>query len=111
MSKKSLYAQYMEELDGTQFIEYDWGFVSFKDINGRFYIEDVFIVKDRRGEDLWAELLSQLIELAKDGGYKEIYGSVVPSRKNATWMTKYLFKLGFKIHSSQENLIFFIKEI
>lgn len=111
MSKKSLYAQYMKELDGAEFIEYEWGFVSYKVELNHVYIEDVFVVESERGNNKWEILWKDVEEVAKGLGLKRITGSVVPSRANSTWMTKFMFKLGFKIYSSDINIIYFVKEI
>lgn len=111
MSEKSLYAQYMKELDGTEFIEHDWGFVSYRVEQNHIYIEDVFVVESERGNNKWEKLWEDIENVARSKGFKRITGSVVPSRANSTWMTKFMFKLGFKIYSSDINIIYFVKEI
>jgi predicted GNAT superfamily acetyltransferase len=111
MSKKSLYAQYMEELDGTEFIEYDWGFLSYRIEQNHVYIEDVYVIKSERGTNKWKKLWQDVEDVARSNGFNKVTGSVVPTRKNSTWMTKFMFKLGFKIYSSDINIIYFVKEI
>jgi GNAT superfamily N-acetyltransferase len=111
MSKKSLYAQYLEELEGGVVIEHDYGFATCKIYDNDFYLEDIYVVPEKRDTKLGSELYYQSAALAKELGYKRVLGSIVPSRSNSTRMMHVMLGMGFKIHSSQNDIVFLYKEI
>lgn len=108
---KSLYAQYLEELEGGIVIEHEWGFATCKRYEDDFYLEDIYVIPEKRDTKLGSELYKQAAQMAKDLGYKRVLGSIVPSRSNSTRMMQVMIGMGFKVLASQNDIIFLFKEI
>jgi GNAT superfamily N-acetyltransferase len=109
--KKSLYAQYVEEREGAQFIERAHGFAVFKMASDHCYLQDIFVEQEFRQTGLGVELMNEVIEVAKSQGHIKLIGSVVPSTPFSDNMFKIMQGLGFKLLSSSQDIIFLVKEI
>lgn len=107
----SLYAQYVLERQGKQILEHAQGFATYSFIDNAVYIEDIFVQKEYRQTGLAAHMADLICEIAKEKGYKKLFGSVVPSANGSTDSLKVLLAYGFKLDSSANNFIAFSKEI
>lgn len=56
---KSLWARYIEELRDTRFIEKEWGFISYSIMENCIYLEDVYVIPERRREKLAVQLVEE----------------------------------------------------
>jgi predicted GNAT superfamily acetyltransferase len=108
---KSHYAKYIKEREDKEIIEDDFGFATFVYLQDCIYIEDVYVVPEKRGENhssIYADIIS---DIAKKEGYSKLLGSVVPSTPGSTASTYVLLNYGFKLLKAEENMIYFMKEI
>lgn len=109
--RKSLWARYREERGEAKFIEYDWGFISYS-INGEeCYIQDYYIIPEKRGEGLAWKLAKEVEKRALDAGCKYLTGSVIVGSKDDTKSLKILLHYGMKLLSVNGNIIYMIKEL
>jgi GNAT superfamily N-acetyltransferase len=109
----SLYAEYIKEREGKHIIENEHGFMTYVKIpsSHEVYIEDVYIVPEKRKEGLGRTFLERVEQQAKAEGYKYVTGSVKPSAKGSTASLQALLSVGFKLLSSKDDAIFFVKEL
>jgi len=109
----SLYAQYIYEREGKSIIETEYGFATFAymhDIKA-VYIEDIYVVGDKRKSGHGAAMADEIAKQAKLKGYNTLIGSVAPKANGSTSSLKALIAYGFQLHSCDGNLIWFKKEI
>lgn len=108
----SLYKEYLEEIhNGKSTVEDDKGFASYWIRGEECYIEDIYVKKEFRKENIASSYADRITAIAVENGCKYLSGSVVPNANNATKSLKVLLGYGFKVHSSQNNFILFIKEL
>jgi len=108
---KSLYAQYREEREGAAVIEDEYGFASCIFGDDHAYIDEIFVVKEKRKEGHASKYADKIALMAKERGLNKLYGSVCTEAKGATASVKVLLAYGFKLSHCEENMIYFIKEI
>lgn len=107
----SLFAEYLKELDQKGIIEDADGFATFYEFNGGMYIEDIFVRKDKRNMNKASQYADQIALIAKNKGMSKLYGSVRPTAKTSSSALKVLLAYGFKLDSSMNDAIIFVKEI
>jgi len=105
-----LWAEYFKEREGYETINTGKGVISFKIIGDDCYIRDIFVHPDFRNSNEGTFLADSVTEIAKSRGCKFLTGSAVPSLR-CTGPVFGLLKYGFKIKSSHEDFIAFIKEL
>lgn len=107
----SLYAQYIKERENRECLEHEHGFASYQIIDDGIYVEEVYIVPEKRQTGLASDLVDKIAEQAKALGKKYIYTSVSPHVNGSTISIKAITAYGFELHNSSRDLIMFIKEI
>jgi len=107
----SLYADYMKEIHGKHIIENERGFIMFSKQKDHFYIEDIYVIPDFRRSRAAVEMADWVCAIAKDAKINRIIGSVVPSSKTCDISLRMMLAYGMSLHSSQNNIIFFVKDI
>ena len=108
---KSLYSQYLREREGADLIEFSWGFAVYKMAKDHVYLQDIYVVPEERQNGRGVELMNLVADEARKQGVKTMYGSVAPSTQFSDVMIKIMMGLGFKLHSSQNDLIYLKKDI
>lgn len=105
------FARYIYEREGKQIIEDQNGFATFCYITDACYIEDIYVVPDKRKSGIAAGYADQIAAAAKSKGISRLLGSVKPSANGSTESTKVLLSYGFKLLSSTNDFIYFVKEL
>jgi acetyltransferase (GNAT) family protein len=105
----SLFAKYIKEREGKEIIEDSYGYATYFFIDDGVYIQDIFVDVEHRRGNAAAGYANQIAKIAKDKGYKKMYGTAVPSAKGCTTSVKVLLAYGFEIHSAEHNAIIFVK--
>lgn len=111
--KGSLYAKYILERTNDSIIETDYGFATYRYLDGGMtvYIVDIFVLEDHR-KDGWASFMAdEIVKEAKEKGAITLIGSVVPSVKNSTTSLRVLLGYGMTLGSATNDLIVFRKDI
>lgn len=106
-----LYRKYLEEREGAHLIDYDWGFAVYKYGQDHVYLQDIYVVPEKRKEGLGVLLMKKVEGRARLDGYSKMVGSVVPSTPFSDSMNKVMLSVGFKLHSSDKDIIYYVKEI
>jgi hypothetical protein len=107
----SLYSEYIKERTNKIVYENDDCFAVVSFTNDCVYIEDIFVVKEKRHLGLAKKLADLICFEAKSKGYKILLGSVCPYAEGSTESLKILLAYGMKLVSSDKDLIFFKKEL
>ena len=110
------YARYLKELKGYEMYEDEDGFVTYgimQDSEHKFmYIEDIYVVPEKRKNNIASKYADKVLEQAKAQNCTALLGSVVPAlRPDSHYRMLVLLGYGFKLHSSQDNIVYFYKEI
>lgn len=107
----SHWKEYKKERENAIVIEDEYGFVVAKELEDYMYIEDIFVVKEKRQSKIAFSYADKITELAKEKGYTKLLGSVDPKANGSTVSLKVILAYGFKLYQMDNNLIYFIKEI
>jgi GNAT superfamily N-acetyltransferase len=107
----SNYGLYVKEREGLDILENEQGFFTYRITGEECYIKDIFITKEARRTGLATSMAEEISKIAKEKGCKYLSGTCVPSTVGSTASLKAMFSYGFKIHSSQNDLIVLIKEL
>lgn len=109
--KPSLWAQYKMERENKHVLETEYGFVVYYYVNDSVYLEDIYVLPQFRKTRVASELADKVAIIAKESECKSMIGSVATWDKNATKNIEILIKYGMKFNSSNENMLYFTKEI
>ena len=107
----SLFGQYIYERQNKSILEDEFGFATYYFQNDCCYIEDIYVVKEKRKENIASKYADKIAEEAKAKGMKYLVGSVKPSTNGSTVSLKVLLGYGFQLVAAQEDFIWFKKEI
>lgn len=108
----SLYAQYVLEREGKYTVETDEYFATYKINNTDCYIQDVFVTKIARGRGVSSMLVSNIENTAKEQfNCTRVIGTIDLNDKNASVNMQVWLKYGFKLHSTNGNVIYLSKDI
>ncbi len=108
----SLYAEYVKERGIDQIYETDYGFATYRYINEKsVYIVDIFISPKFRKQGAAAGIADGIANLAHSKGCTEMFGSVVPQARGSTDSIRVLLAYGMTLHSIENSLIVFRKDI
>lgn len=107
----SLFGQYIYERQNKSIIEDEFGFATYYFQNDCCYIEDIYVVREKRKENIASKYADKIAEEAKSKGMKYLVGSVKPSANGSTVSLKVLLGYGFQLVAAQEDFIWFKKEI
>lgn len=107
----SLLSDYLREKNLVEIVESEKGFATFYFLNEGCYVQDIFVSAEFRHQGIATKMLDEISNIARTKGYKKLFGSCVPSSDNSTSSLIAAFDYGFKLHSSKDNFILYIKDI
>lgn len=107
----SLYAQYSKERSDVDIYEDECGFFSYKRMEDGIYLEDMYIIPERRGEKLSLRYISILEQICISNGISKIFSTIDCEANNFNHSLLAALHRGFKVLSADQNIIYIIKEI
>lgn len=107
----SLFGRYSKERAGREILESEDYFVTYSFYPTHLFIEDMYIVPEKRGSGLFEQLVDALEAQAKSMGITKTTCTVCPVSKNADEVIKKIMSLNFKIYRSTEDLIYLSREV
>ena len=97
---------------GVRIFETEDGFATYWIDEDSCYIEDIYVVPEKRKNHIASFMADEIVKIAKSKGISILYGSVNKLAKSAPASRNVLTSYGFKIlESSDEELEWYIKEI
>ena len=75
------------------------------------YIEDIFVVKDKRSTKLASRMEDEIMHIAHRKGLKYMIGSCDPATRGATHSMKTMLTRGYEIYQMVDGLIYMRKEV
>lgn len=106
----SLYADYKKEREGKEVLETEDGFAVFSVLKDFIYIEDIYVVPEKRKTGVAASLADQICSKFKEQGFSKLVGSVDVTAKGSTDSFKVLLAYGMKADSVAGNVVYFTKD-
>ena len=107
----SLYAEYLQEMEGADVLELENGFIAYSFSNGECFIHDIFVRKSARNTNCFRRLGDTVLELAKERKCKSIKCEVWTDSRNPTLSLHAVLSYGFKVVKATENRIHLVKEL
>jgi L-amino acid N-acyltransferase YncA len=107
----SMWADYTSERLGKLTLEKEYGFVVFHFQGETCFIDDLFIVKEKRLKGLGSQLADEVAFIAKGNGLKNLICTVFPKALNSTESLAAVLAYGFKLMGSDQQYIYMKKEI
>jgi ribosomal protein S18 acetylase RimI-like enzyme len=107
----SPYSQYLKEREGLETLETLHGFALYKIQQDECYIQDIYVLPDKRRSGVASQMADAVAERAKSKGCRWLVGSVSPAANNAHTSLMVLIHYGMKLQKADKDIIFFAKEI
>lgn len=107
----SLFAQYSAERTDKLIIEDENGFATYHYQGNVCYIEDVYVIPEKRKKRIASGYVKVIAETAKIKDIDTLMTSVNLLAKNSTDSLKAVLGAGFSLHSANSNMIFLTKDI
>jgi len=111
MTTPSHLARYIYERQGKSIVEDENGFATYYMTNGVCYIEDVYVIPEKRRSKVCFGYADKIAEIAKKNGMSALIGTVKPSAFGSTESLKLLLAYGFKLECCEHDFIFFRKNL
>ena len=108
----SLFGEYIKERLDKDIIEDHRGFATYYFIDDGCYVEDIFVKKQYRNQDVAKEMLNKISNIARERNIYKLIGTAIPSVKGGcTDSLQAAFSYGFKVDSAASNLIVYVKDL
>ena len=108
-----MFEDYAEERGfGLRILETEFGFATYYLDKDHCYIEDIYVVPDKRKNHVASFMADEISKIAKNKGISILYGTVNKFANSASTSRKVLECYGFiKLNQEDEELEWYIKEI
>jgi len=103
----------MKERQSCQFLEAESYFVSYRIQGDYCYLQDMYILPEKRGMGFSKDLVLLLESTAKEANCKYMTTTINLSNKDSENKAniKTAFKSGFRVNGAEKDCIYFIKDI
>ena len=109
--KLQLILEYEEEYHGDKFLFFKEGFITYSIDDNELNIFDVFITPLKRGKQLYHRFASEMIPQWKEIGIEFVYGCIQQDYEHKDRSIQMLKRLGMHLHSENEKILLFMKEL
>jgi|CXWK01.1.fsa_nt_gi predicted GNAT family acetyltransferase len=107
----SHFANYIKERQNKEIIEDENGFATYYFAGPDCYIEDIYVVPEKRKSGVAAKYADKISKIAQEKNCLNLIGSVKPTANGSTASLKVLLAYGFKLYSANEDFIWFKKKL
>lgn len=107
----SLYAEFLLEYDGTEIIENEQGFATYRINDDECYIENVYVRPEFRKLGIHKKLSNDILIIAKERGCKYLSTGTCTKANNPIRSMKVILDNGFNVDSVSGNMIYYRKDI
>lgn len=105
-----MYKQYFEEM-GSEVIETPYGWANYIVTGQECYIENIYVLPEYRKKKEASLIADKITEIAKERGCKYLLGSTNTKKPSVERSIQAIIGYGFKYLRSDENSIWYFKEI
>lgn len=106
-----MYPEYLREREGIDALETPHGFSLYKIQGDECYLQDIYVVPEKRKSHVATQMADAVTEIAKAKGCKWLVGSVSPAANNAHASLLVLISYGMKLQKADKDIIYFAKGI
>ena len=107
-----MYFEYLiERRPECKVLKNDKGFAIYSFTDNSVYIEEIYVKPEFRKEAVASQLSETIQQEARDMGCLQVLGSVSPSAHGSTESIAVLLAHGMTLMSSQDDLIWFYKNL
>ena len=103
----SLYSEYIKESKGNTVVEDEMGFYEYSLKEECLYIENAYIIPERRGNNNGRKYMVQMAEIAKAFDLHQLMGVVNVKHLNADYLMGLYLKNGGNVILAQNDNIYF----
>ena len=107
----SLFAEYKAEREGITVLETDGGFATFKVLDTRIYLQDIFVSKDKRRDGIATALTDQVVAIGISRGCRILLGTIDVRAAGATESMQASLNYGMRLLKVDGNVIWLEKDI
>lgn len=107
----SLYPDYLKEREGLSVFETPSGFATYKLRGSDCYIQDIYVIPEKRKSGEALKIAEEVVAFAKRQGYNFLTGSVDARANGAEDSVKILSGYGMRPYSKEGHVTYFVKEI
>lgn len=107
----SLYGKYINEREGREIVENEYGFITYIINEENCFIHDAFVLPEYRRNGAAKLLMNEIIKKARENGCKFLVAGVCPSTFGSNEALKIQLNYGFKLSSSTNNYIILKKSL
>lgn len=104
------YWAYIKEREGVDVLERPEGFVTIKLLSVGLYMQDIYVAPEFRGTGVGKQLVDEAESIARGSGCQKLIGSC-SADASGTESLKAMLKLGFRVLSASDELIYLFKEL
>lgn len=108
---KSLYGKYIEEREGKQILEYEWGFAAYKIKGPEIFLAEIYIVKDVRRLGKSRIIVDDLEKIGLENKCEILTANIFLKDPNANITMQAAYANGFEIKESDRNVLLIAKEL
>lgn len=106
------YVAYLKEREGLEVLsEPGLGFVTYKIQDGECYLQDIYVVPEKRKSGMGSVLANVVADRAKRAGCEWLVGSVSPSAAGSHDSLLILLAYGMTLKKAEKDMVYFAKRI
>jgi GNAT superfamily N-acetyltransferase len=107
----NLYFEYIKEREGTEGIQFNDGFITYRIVDDECYIADMFVKKESRQSGIASKMISKIEEIAKEKNCKSISANIWATDKGNRRTLSGALKLGFEVVGAKNDCLILLKTL
>lgn len=113
---KSLYGKYVEEREGQEIVESEYGFITYTifalPAGGCYlFVHDIYVDKNNRFTGEAKRLVDRVLEIANDSECEFVVATIDPKTKTATEAMKFQIHMQMRITGVLDGMIYMKREL
>lgn len=106
-----MWSLYVKEREGLETLETPQGFALYKIAGPECYLQDIYVIPEKRKSHVATRMADAVAEIAKSKGCEWLVGSVCPSANNSQASLLVLIAYGMTLKKAENDIIFLAKRI
>lgn len=105
------YAAYIKERQNAELFEDENGFFVYRVDGKNFFIDEIFVLKEKRSNGIGRTYSNKIDNLAKENECSNLICTVCIRANNYQDSFEFIKKMGYKVLKSEYTLIYLVKEL